>query len=463
MASKHLPRRKKTDGGLEKMTCKPMKQDENEQNHKKEPTPVVGQKPNGKSRMKSKVAHYQILQELKVAYKLEYKTKTHVKLNILNLTSILVVALSFVSSLQGSTLTNIPSFKPFVGLGYSPFIGNQSPGDYPTVAQITYDLTNSVIFLASETRTFGMDGTLSNIAGICNTYNIKCFPCAFLSPANLTDNTNELNALIAIGNMNYPTTRGLIVGTEALQGGYDPQLLINDINYVRAATHTNVPVGTADVPSYLLADPAVVSNTDFVMINIYAYWAQIPITDAAAWTIQQWQSFTNSFPGNRVLIGEANWPTGGTNSFWSNPAVVPSVANQGTFLSDFNSMANSNGIEYFIFEYRDEAWKSQEGIGTVEQNWGIIDTNNIKKQSFVNFLSAKFSLTMLSDTTNSENILVQTYEGNPYLLFGTTNLLGSWGNPITNFNGVLGTNQTVVTVTDSNKPKIGFYKALQNC
>ena len=34
------------------MTCKTMKQNENDQNHKKESTPVVDDKPNGKSQMK---------------------------------------------------------------------------------------------------------------------------------------------------------------------------------------------------------------------------------------------------------------------------------------------------------------------------------------------------------------------------------------------------------------------------
>ena len=334
------------------------------------------------------------------------------------------------------------------------------PQYYPTVAQITSDLTN-IAFLATEITTYGMDGTLSNIAGICNTYNIKCYPCAYVSTGSLADTTNELNALIAVGNSNYPTTRGLVVGSESILQGYSPQTLISNINCVRAATHTNIPVGTRDLPGNLT--PAVVAASDFVMADIYAYWANQSITNAAEWTIQQWQSLTNAFPGERVLIGEANWPTGGTNNqFVSNLGVVPSVANQSKVLSDFISMANSNGIEYFIFEYRDEPWKSQENVGTVEQNWGIIDTNNIKKQSLVNYLSANFSLTMLSAKSNTAKILVQTYEGNPYSIFGTTNLSGSWGNPITNFTGALGTNQTVVTVTNSSKQKTEFYEGLQD-
>lgn len=365
--------------------------------------------------------------------------------------------------LHGVALTNIPSFKPFVGLCYSPFSGTQSPNyaTYPTISQITFDLTNSITFLASEIRTFGMDNTLSNIAGICNIYNIKCFPCAYLG-TDTNDNAYELNALIAVANNNYPTTRGLIVGTEALRAGYDQQMLVSNINYVRARTHTNIPVGTADVPASLLAAPSVVAASDFVMINPYAYWAQQSITNAALWTIQQWQSFTNSYPGKRVIIGEANWPTSGTNAFWSNSTVVPSVANQSKFLSDFVSLANSNNLEYFIFEYRDEPWKSQETVGTVEQNWGVVDTNNLKNQSLTNYLSTNFLMRTVSVRTNSFTLSVQTYEKNLYSLISTTNLRNSFASHVTNFVAASGTNESVVTVTNNQKQNGVFFKAVQN-
>jgi hypothetical protein len=44
----------RTEKMTEKMSCKTMKQDENEQNHKNESTPVVDNKPNGKSRIKDR-------------------------------------------------------------------------------------------------------------------------------------------------------------------------------------------------------------------------------------------------------------------------------------------------------------------------------------------------------------------------------------------------------------------------
>jgi hypothetical protein len=57
IASKHLTNRRKRDGGLEKMTCKPMTQDENEKNYKKESTPVLGKKPYGKYQINIHLTH----------------------------------------------------------------------------------------------------------------------------------------------------------------------------------------------------------------------------------------------------------------------------------------------------------------------------------------------------------------------------------------------------------------------
>jgi hypothetical protein len=49
MGLQHFPGRGKPLANRKK-TCKSMKQQENEQNYTKKPTPVVGKKPNGKSR-----------------------------------------------------------------------------------------------------------------------------------------------------------------------------------------------------------------------------------------------------------------------------------------------------------------------------------------------------------------------------------------------------------------------------
>jgi exo-beta-1,3-glucanase (GH17 family) len=381
------------------------------------------------------------------------------KASIITLASLGVAS---VLALQAASPPNLVSHKPFSGLAYSPFIGNQSPNlfTYPTVDQITYDLTNAVRYLATEITIYGMDGTLSNIPAICNTYDILCYPCAFLG-TDLADNTNELNALIAIGNSNYPTTRGLVVGTEALLHGYDHLTLISNLNYVRAATHTNVPVGIREDPGSIQGNPDVIAAADFVMADIYAYWAEIPITNAVEWTLEQWQYLTRIYPGKNIMIGEANWPSGGTNIYWSDPKVVTSVSNQSIFLSQFVSMAESNHIEYFIFDYRDEAWKIQTGSGNEETNWGVTYGDSTKKASLVNFLSTNFTMNMVSAHSNIALVSVQTFEGNPYSLYCSTNLRSGWF-WIANFIATPGTNQTVLTLINTGNTNAGFYRALQD-
>ena len=369
----------------------------------------------------------------------------------------------FAVTLHAFQPTNIPSFKPFLGLDYSPFTGSESPnfGPQPSAADIEYDLTNNLIFLATEIATYSMDGAQSNIPALCNTCHIQCYPCAFLS-TNLEDNTNELAALIAVGNQNFPTTRGLIVGSEAMLAGYNVSDLIDQINYVRAATSNSVPVGTRDTAGEFFENPEIVSACDFIQADIHPYWAEMSENDAVAYTIQQWQELTNQFPGVRVEIGETGWPTGGTNALWDNPAVVPSVANQSAYLAQFIPVAQSMGIEYFIFDFRDESWKTQDGYGTIDTNWGVYYGTDVKKPSLTNFLSAGFTHQIISGNATNATLLVNTYESDPYLIYSTTNLTSSPWYLVSTFTATAGTNQTIVNVPNPDNSSAWFYRAGQD-
>jgi hypothetical protein len=136
------------------------------------------------------------------------------------------------------------------------------------------------------------------------------------------------------------------------------------------------------------------------------------------------------------------------------------VANQSRFLSEFTSLAKDNGIEYFIFALRDESWKVQDGYGTVDTNWGVMDGDSNKKSSLVNLLSAGFDLQLQRVNATSAKIVVPTYEADPYQLVSMTNLLvpGVAGN----FMAAAGTNRTVITVTNSGGQPAGFYRISQN-
>ena len=161
-------------------------------------------------------------------------------MNMLRRTAVpyLAAASLFTSAhdLRAQDTNMVPSFKPFDGIGYSPFHqAGQNPnyGIYPTVDQISSDITNQLQYLTKAVRTFGDTMTLSNIPSLCYQYNIDCYPCAWLGGTSA--DTDSLNILIAIANYNFKTTKGLLVGSEALQGNLlSASQLLADVRYVRA-------------------------------------------------------------------------------------------------------------------------------------------------------------------------------------------------------------------------------------
>ena len=79
-----------------------------------------------------------------------------------------MVGIASATTSLGDAPTNFPSFKPFCGIAYSPFQGTESPNYhiYPSLDEISQDLTNRVAYLCPEIATYGMDGTLSNIPAL---------------------------------------------------------------------------------------------------------------------------------------------------------------------------------------------------------------------------------------------------------------------------------------------------------
>lgn len=301
---------------------------------------------------------------------------------------------TFTVNFQSQALPGDPgTHTPLAGVGYSPFRNGQSPntGKYPTLNQISSDLTNIVRNIAGEIRTFGMDGTIGDIPMLCATYNINCYPCAWLDSDYPSDTMQELSSIIAVGNAGYPTTKGLIVGSEALQGGImTPEQLISSIQYVRSNVPPSVQITTADTWNMIQANPAVVSNLDFITINIYPYWEDVSIENAAQTVMAHYNTIVAEYPGKRVVIGEVGWPTAG-KGYGSDgtPLEGASPANQSLFLSEVIPLLRANNVEYFAFEPFDEGWKPQDGAGTVEAHWGLFNSARAPKQAITKLIRGK--------------------------------------------------------------------------
>jgi exo-beta-1,3-glucanase (GH17 family) len=401
-----------------------------------------------------------------------YNLKTLVR----NASAGLLIAGSILTVQDNARAQYTNTFMPFEGLCYSGYRTNENPnwaGSYPTMAEMNYDFTNVIKFMAPEIRTYGLSGSLSNIPSLCYSNNIGCYPCAYveidISGTNYfisQDSTNEINMLIAIGNKGYPTTKGLIVGSEAFINTSDPNVVatLNQwISYVRKNLTKSVPITTALTWDNVIDWPQLATNEDFLSAHIDPWWNNIAPSNTVNFVLSAYQAVTNAYPGKRVVIMETGAPSNGNYSNPTEPNSVASMANQTQFLIGLNAMLRTNRIECLLFEPFDELWPDAGNTNDIQDNWGIEYPNRTKKSSLVSYLSSDFQLSMGSvSKINTVRLEVNTYESDPYSIYWSTNLANGWNaNPLTNFNGTLGTNQTTLTITNFGFQTI-FYKAGQN-
>ncbi|KZT52945.1 glycoside hydrolase family 17 protein [Calocera cornea HHB12733] len=139
-----------------------------------------------------------------------------------------------------------------------------------------------------------------------------------------------------------------------------------------------IPVGTADAGSMLT--PHLLAGADFGMANVHPWFGNVAIDDAADWTYDFFEEFdvspslaTSNKPA--MSIAETGWPTKSSSAAdaTDGPSEA-SVANLQIFMDDFVCPSNTNGTQYFFFEYFDEPWKDAE-FGGVEGWWGVFTSD----------------------------------------------------------------------------------------
>lgn len=341
-----------------------------------------------------------------------------------------------------------PPYKPLDGLGYGPFKPNQSPlaGKYPSAEDIMADLS-ILKNISPKVRTYGTENILFRIPEFCRDAGIDCYPGAWIDD-NEWDNS-QVQGLINIGNLSYPTTKALVVGNEFLyRHPGSKQKLLNYISQARQAT--GMQVGASEQWHIWRDHSDLASAADFMFVHIHPYWENQDIADAANFVLEKYNFVKGLYPGKPIFISETGWPTAGEARY---PA-VPSEENQKRFLAEFFDIAQQNDIKYFFFSAFDEAWKRNVAQIEAEAHWGVFDENRQAKSGLVSLLGRDFKIMDFSD---SGEIDAGTFEGNPYSVERRNSLAGdeSW-NSVTNFSGSANTNRTRVAVPISDSR--GFYR-----
>ncbi|KZP00423.1 glycoside hydrolase family 17 protein [Calocera viscosa TUFC12733] len=138
------------------------------------------------------------------------------------------------------------------------------------------------------------------------------------------------------------------------------------------------PVGTADAGSMIT--PHLLSGCDFGMANVHPWFGNVAIDQAADWTydfFEDWDVAPSLATTNKppMSIAETGWPTKSSSvADETDGPSAASVPNLQTFMDDFVCASNTNGTQYYFFEYFDGRWKDVE-FGGVEGWWGVFTSN----------------------------------------------------------------------------------------
>lgn len=274
-----------------------------------------------------------------------------------------------------------PVANKLYGIDWSPYTqsGQAPPGAVPR-AQIDQQLqtlcTASTWIRTYQAQSFSSDG--ANIAQLAQQYGFKTAVTAYLCNTWAScqqNNQSEINALVQAATSGYVDVA--IVGNEPLLPAQNltVQQVLDYTNEVRTAlqgvkSNSGQPVQITIGFAYNdVSNPQLVGAVDFVMVNVYPWWAGtygVSIDTA----LSNFQTNYNNVivpnaQGKRVWIGETGWPSGGS----SYGSAVPSPQNAATYAVQIIGWFRQQNIPYLYFEAFDEPWKGQ--YNSFEAFWGI--------------------------------------------------------------------------------------------
>ena len=256
------------------------------------------------------------------------------------------------------------------GLCFSPYEGDQQPGDTFTEAQVRRKLE----LLQPHTewiRIFSCTDGNDMVPQLAREYGFKTLVGAWLGEEK-DKNEEEMSRLIELAQAGFVDVAA--VGNEVLyREEMSEEDLIACINRVRNAL-PDVPVGYVDA-YYEFADrPKLSEACDVILANCYPYWEGCHMDYSLLYMKQMYYQVKQAQPDKKIIITETGWPSEGE----ALGAAEPGYENALKYFINAQKWTRAEGIEMFYFSAFDEAWKVS-AEGSVGAFWGLWDKDEIRK------------------------------------------------------------------------------------
>lgn len=179
--------------------------------------------------------------------------------------------------------------------------------------------------------------------------------------------------------------RGDLTGEELANLIKETKEFLSGIKDKNGDSYGDIPVGTVDSWNKLVDGTAnsAISASDVFYANAFSYWQGQTMANSSFSffdDIMQALQVVETAKGSTDVefwVGETGWPTEGSN-FGSSE---PSVDNAAKFWQEGVCAMRGWGVNTFVFEAFDEAWKPSTSGSSVEPYWGVFDSNREAKFS----------------------------------------------------------------------------------
>jgi exo-beta-1,3-glucanase (GH17 family) len=198
--------------------------------------------------------------------------------------------------------------------------------------------------------------------------------------ANRRANGEEIERLIDLANRYSEIVFSVSLGNEATVEWTDHlvpvERLLGFARRVKKAVAQPVTFCENYVPWADKLEP-LVAEIDFMSIHSYPVWEYRTIEDALDYTIENYRSVADRYPGKPVVIAEAGWTTNSNGR-----GIEPENASeelQAEYFEQLTRWSDERGILTFVFEAFDEPWKGSPDPMEPEKHWGLFTVDRKPK------------------------------------------------------------------------------------
>jgi glucan 1,3-beta-glucosidase len=250
------------------------------------------------------------------------------------------------------------------GIGFSPYLEGQEPGDEISAEQIRQRmaiLKPHVKWVRSFSCTEGNE----LIPQIAHEMGIKTLVGAWLG-TDEEKNEAEIEALLKVAKAGHADI--LAVGNEVMyREDLTEERLLYYINRVKQEV-PNIPVGYVDAYYEFENRPTITAACDVILANCYPFWEGCHIDYSLLYMQDMFRRTMRVAQGKKVIITETGWPNKG-QSFHG---AVPSHESAIRYFLNTQKWSREDNIDVFYFSSFDESWKTGDE-GDVGAYWGLWD------------------------------------------------------------------------------------------